>query len=115
MHTAPATIPRFCHRPSIDRQPSGGILSGISPVVSSLLAVPFRAKCALSECLKLSVQSTNLRQALSVDQGRSNFISAMPPGAGETHRSFEANELRSLALRANLQRTKHSGDRVPRK
>ena len=45
-HQVPVTIPRCCHRPSIARQPSGGILSDTVPLVSSWpLAVPFPAKC----------------------------------------------------------------------
>src|SRR4029077_20851402 len=60
----PVTIPQCCRRSSIARQPSGGILSGTFPLVSLSLAVPFPAECALSECLKLRVQSkTSSRQA----------------------------------------------------
>jgi hypothetical protein len=52
------TIPRCCRRSSTARPPSAGILSSISSLVALPLAAPFAAKCALSECPKLRVQST---------------------------------------------------------
>ena len=51
------TMPRCCRKPSNVPRPSDGIPSYIVLLVSSPLAVPFPAKCAIIGCLKIGVQS----------------------------------------------------------
>src|ERR1700731_639556 len=67
-HQVPVTIPQCCRSSSTARQPSGGILSDTVPLVSLPLAVPFPAKCALSACLKLRVQSTSPMAGIAFDR-----------------------------------------------
>ena len=103
------TIPQCCRRSSIARQPSGGILSGIFPLVSLPLAVALPAKCALSECLKLGVQSRKRRATAAGcdDRGKHstiNELSARFPGSSTVEHSAVNRRVASsnLARGANL-------------
>ena len=55
---APPTALRCSRNASVARPPFDETRSDTVPFVSSPLAVPFPAKCAISVCLKLGVQST---------------------------------------------------------
>ena len=83
----PVTIPQCCRRSSTARRPSGGILSDIAPLVSSWpLSVPFPAKCARSECLKLRVQS---RRVCPQNVGNSlQYVSVQRNGVVKSCRSL---------------------------
>src|ERR1700732_337087 len=60
----PTTL-RCSRNASVARPPFDGTRSDTVSFVSSPLAVPFPAKCAISVCLKIAVQSS-LNQANSV-------------------------------------------------